>query len=70
MSKKKDSDAAMSEKCNRRKDRCSSYVFVVLHPTNVFLFILHNDQITGINLILSALEVHILCVSCISDALI
>lgn len=77
MKEKKDSDVGMREKCNRKKDRCSSYIFVVSRLTNVFLFILH--QISGINHILSALEVHVLCVcvcvgvlcvSCISDALI
>lgn len=47
----------MREKCNRKKDRCSSYIFVVSRPTNVFLFILHKDQISGINHILRALEV-------------
>lgn len=60
MREKKDSDVGMREKCNRKKDRCSSYVFVVSRLTNVFLFILH--QISGINHILSALEVHVLCV--------
>lgn len=60
MKEKKDSDVGMREKCNRKKDRCSSYIFVVSRLTNVFLFILH--QISGINHILSALEVHVLCV--------
>lgn len=59
---KKDSDAGMREKCNRKKDRCSSYVFVVSRPTNVFLFILHKDQISGINHILRPLEVRLVCV--------
>lgn len=76
--KKKDSDAGMREKCNRKKDRCSSYVFVVSRPTNVFLFILHKDQISGINHILRSLEVRLVCVRAVclfvcvfvSDALI
>lgn len=59
---KKDSDAGMREKCNGKKDRCSSYIFVVSRPTNVFLFILHKDQISGINHILRALEVHFVSV--------
>lgn len=61
----------MREKCNRKKDRCSSYAFVVSRPTNVFLFILHKDQISGINHILRSLEVRFVCVCVfVSDALI